>query len=196
MFLLLAGCKSDHVVGEKVIVDTDGTAYLGTIVGVESFGKVKVDFGGDAPEVIPSKRIKAVLPKDAAPKFKSKDKVLVSRDGAVYVGKINYPGKRDYRIDYDDGVSETVEAERVLMLEPAGGLGLSEKPPEAEATAEPAAEGTGRKYQQGEMCDTEGKRRWCDGACIDVRNNQAHCGGCLPCGPGYHCDFMMCKDHE
>jgi hypothetical protein len=63
-----------------------------------------------------------------------------------------------------------------------------------DAAAPAKAAGGNAAPQDGATCDGPGQARWCGGQCVNIAEDNAHCGGCSPCKAGYHCDHMFCRD--
>jgi hypothetical protein len=188
-----AASRSAAAVGDKIVVFNGRLSVVATVLAVEGSGKLKVRFAAGGSEgTIEAKQVRLVLPK-TPPKFGPKDHVLVVSDGEVVGGKVSFASEGSYRIIYDeDGSSGTVD--NALVLGPFA----------EEALTPTAKEGPGKARQEekrvpreGDVCERPGHSssgRWCDGACVDITGNDAHCGGCAPCKSGYHCDGLFCRD--
>lgn len=177
-------------VGDKIVVFNGRLSVVATVLAAEGSGKLKVRFASRSSEdTIEAKQVRLVLPR-TPPKFGPKDHVLVVSDGEVVGGKVNFASEGSYRIVYDDdGSSGTVDS--ALVLGPFAKEALT---PTAKEGPGKAGQEEKRAPREGDVCQGSGSPRWCGGACVNVLNNDAHCGGCAPCKSGFHCESLFCRD--
>ena len=169
-------------VGDQVTAQwTTGTWYSAKVAAVNADGTFNINFDdGDKLKNVPASKVRAIPPPKSD--WKVGDKVQGKwTDGYCYKGTfaaVNADGT--FKVKYDDGdVSNALPAAKVRAI-----------PPKSASTGK-----TGGTASDA-PCPGPGLTRRCNGVCVNIQEDNNHCGGCNNrCPSGKTCDgHMFCRD--